>query len=347
MAPARFEQLPDRAYLASRDRSGRPRSVGHQLSEAADFWLAYRGWRLRTLIPPLNQIERTISDRVALRLQDYLGLDPPGAAQQARRNVFYRRERLFHETLALDLSPDRLHELLDAMAVEGVDQLRELPAAQGILLLSLHYSVFSSLLLLWLTRAAAQGLFKHLTILIDPGPGGTHGLPSIRADVLEAGGLGRRSATSLLDMKNVPSATRQLTAELRDGGAALVLPDATFLPSTADRALSLRVGDRQALLPRGAAWLAQVARCSVVPVHTRPLGDSYALVFGPPVSTEDDPASAVEVALQRLFAQTALADPGPWEGWPSLPLVKEGPVTRRQGEASPSAIFTVEGGERM
>lgn len=330
-----LEQLMDhlRRHIETAARSG----IAAQLSTAEAFWPTYRSARLRILAQPFQEVEARLAAQVAQVLQDYLGLDAPTAAYQARRNVFHRRERLLHETLTLDLAPERLGELLDAITVEGIDHLLRLPDDRGTLLVSLHYSTVSSLLCLWLAGAAARGTFSHLTVLLDSGPAGSLGLPASRVDELEAAGLARRSATTLVDMDTAASATRHLVARLRSGGTALVLPDAGFVPATEGKAVPLTLGRRQVGIARGAAWLAEVARCPIVPVHIRPDGDTYTIVFGAPVEpgAGGDAAGAIQSVAQGLLERTVLRDPAPWEGWLLLPDARRQPASAapaRRGE---------------
>ena len=70
------------------------------------------------------------------------------------------------------LPPPALAELLDTVTVEGLAHLDGLQQERGVLLLSVHYSLSTSLLWLWLARATAQGRFRHLATLFRSGPVG-------------------------------------------------------------------------------------------------------------------------------------------------------------------------------
>ena len=290
--------------------------IGERLSDAPDFWPAYRLWRLRALAQPFGDAERLLSERVATALQGYAGFAPDEAARQARRYVLFRRDRAFHEMLTLGLAPERLHWLLDAIATQGTEHLSTLPSGAGVLFLSFHYSVYSSLLCLWLNRLAA-GRFRHLAILVDTGQAGPLGFPADRLAEVELGGLGRPGATILLDLRTTPGAAHHLVTGLRSGGAALVFPDTAFAPAGAPGTVPLTVGRRTVGLPGGTARLARLVGCPIVGVHLRPAGDGYALVFEPP-AVVDGPED-VSATLHRLAERTILADPGPWDGWSGLP----------------------------
>jgi len=296
--------------------------VGAVLSSTPEFWSTYRSIRLRLATLPLNDLERTLAEQAAAAMAESLGLAPAEAAYQGRRTALFRRERLLHEALALDLAPLRLATLVDALHVEGVEHVRGLRAGDPVLLLSLHYSLFSSLLCLWLTRLAAQQtVFHHLTILFDSGTVAPQPIPPSRVDALVAGGLGRRETTTLLDMALHKGATRDLVTRLRGGEAVLAFPDGALLAGSERDAPTVRLGHRTLSLGRGVPFLMRHARATLLPVTLRPRGDQHAIVFGEPIRarSEQDVASSIQAVVQQLIDQTVLADPGPWEGWLLLP----------------------------
>ena len=270
---------------------------------------------------PFDPVTETMVTQIARKIEGYLGLQAADAVRQARRSVFAHRDRLFHEMLMLDLAPERLHDPLDAMVVQGIEHVANVPQGRGVLLLSLHYSVFNSLLTLWLARAAARGLFGHLTVLIDAGQKKDIGLSAHRFVELERAGVFNHAAFSLLYTAPGPGAARQLVARLRAGEAVLVYHDATFLPASADQSLRLMVGQQAVGVPSGAAWLARMTGCSIVPVFIRPEEDTYAIVFAEAAAWQGaaESATVVQSVLQRLIDHTVLVDPAAWAAWPGLP----------------------------
>ena len=299
-----------------------PEDQAALLSSGNAFRSSYHSWHRLVLAPPLTELEQVLAHRVGAALEAWLGLDSAAAAHQARRWVLFRRVHLLHETLTLELAPDRLAQLLDTVAIEGLEHLRGLRDDQGILLISVHYSLYSSLLELWLARAAARGLFRHLTLLFIPASAPE--VSARRKAELESAGLIRRGTTTLLltNLKGSLGVTRQLLGRLQAGEVVLVLPDARLLPGADARALSVTLGQRRLGVPRGAAWLAQMAHCPIVPVHIRPHEeDRYILTFGPPAELEHaaDAPSRVQSMVQSLLDQTVLADPGPWDAWQWIP----------------------------
>lgn len=269
---------------------------------------------------PSNEIEQAGELRAAAALRHCLGMDAAAAAYHARRCVLYRRELVLHELFMLNLAPRSLGQILDTIDVVGLDRLREMGRGRGVILLSLHYSLYSSLLGLWLARATVRGLFDNLTILVLSSLTGTLRPPQTRLEQLEQAGIWSLARTTLLDRRlmGAPWAARELVARVRQGGAVIMLPDAAFLPAAAGRALPLRIGRQDVGLPRGAAWLVRSTGVPVVPVRIHPYqDDGHAIVFDDPVRSqaESDSAAMVQAVVQRLLDQTALADPGPWEGW--------------------------------
>lgn len=290
------------------------------LSAGDPIWDSYCGARIIAFSLPPSEIERAGELRAAAALRHCLGLDAADAAYQARRCFLYRREVLLHEVFTLNLAPLALDQILDAMDVVGSDQLRDIGPGQGVILLSLHYSLYSSLLTLWLAQATVRGLFKDLTVLVLSNPSGSLRPPQRRLEQLEQAGIWSLTRTTLVDRRllGAPWAARKLAACVNGGGAVVILLDALFLPAGSERTLTLSIGRQNVGVQRGAAWLVRSTGAPVVPVHIHPHGDDgHAIVFDSPVcpATETDGGAAVQGIMQRLLEQTVLADPGPWEGW--------------------------------
>jgi lauroyl/myristoyl acyltransferase len=184
---------------------------------------------------------------------------------------------------------------------------------------SLHYSLYSSILVLWLARAATRGLINHLTVFMRSGYIGYGVVAEHRWQQAEQCGLLSREHFALADRteRGPSAAVRTLVAKLRRGDVVLVFPDATFIPRR-DKSLELCVGGQTVSLPRGAAWLVREAECPVLPIYVRPdNADRHAIVFGAlqdPVAGRD-PAAAVQASLQYIVSHALMRDPGPWEGW--------------------------------
>jgi lauroyl/myristoyl acyltransferase len=200
----------------------------------------------------------------------------------------------------------------------GADQLAAIDATRGIVLVSLHYGLYSSMLIWWLAQATARNLFKRLTVLMRSNATGQYLLSSRRIEQFEAVGVWSRQVTLFDRTRLGPSgAARALLDRLGPREAILLFPDAV-LHSATERALTVKLGRLELGLPRGATWLAQTSRCPVVPVNIRPHGDNaHAVVFGPanlPASPSNT-TTRVNAAVQYLVDQTVMVDPSPWEGW--------------------------------
>lgn len=282
---------------------------------------AYRALRLRALAMPLPGEQ---ARRIARVMRRYLGLDEVGAERHGRRHVLLLREHLLHQTLLLDAPPRSLGELLDQVAVEGLEYLAGAVALErGLLLLSFHYSLFGSFLPLWLARAASLGGLPPVSLAFDSGAAGDLGLPEARVQELEAAGLLCRGEIELFDASGRGPVAEELLARLRAGRVVLAFPDVACLPPDDWRAVPVDAGAERLGLPRGLAWVALLAGCPLVPVAIRPRGDSHVLLFGPPTlpgsTRADDLRDAARVAMQRLWAMSVGVDPAPWHAWGLLP----------------------------
>ncbi len=103
----------------------------------------------------------------------WLGLDRRAARHLAGRWALMRRDAALHETLARRMAPRELDALLETLSVRGRERLAEAQAGgRGMLAPSMHYSLYASLLVLWLAREAARGSFDHLAVLYVARPGG-------------------------------------------------------------------------------------------------------------------------------------------------------------------------------
>jgi hypothetical protein len=289
---------------------------GH-VSEAEHFWAAYCGARFMALSLPLTQRERIRKHRAAVALSQCLGMDARTAAYHARRCLLYRREAVLHEIFALNLAPSFLLRIVEAMEVAGADRIKA-GRGEGLLMISLHYSLYSSLLVFWLARATACGLFRNLAVLVLSTPTGSVSPSQQRLALLQQGGIWS-AETRLIDRRIMgsPWSARRLISYIKMGGAVLILPDATFVSTTNSRAVTLKLGKECVAVPRGAAWLVQQTDVPLISVHVHPYEDRHAIVFD---SSKDpdagkDSIGRVRDALQHLIEQTVLVDPGPWEGW--------------------------------
>jgi hypothetical protein len=280
---------------------------------------AYYAARYAALSLPLIEMEQTAEQRAAEAMGKWLALGQSAAGYYARRSLLYQREVRLHEALVLSMPPAHIPEILDEMKVMGFPPPFDVEGNHGVLLVSLHYNLYSSLLIWWLARATVQGHFNSLTVLMRSTDTGQYFLSDQRIAEFESVGVWSRSKVTLLDRTALgsPVAARDLLRRLNSGGAVLVFTDAWLMPP-GDRSLTVRVGQKKIGLPRGVAWLGQMSGTLCVPVYIRPHGEqSHAVGFGPAVSfrERDDAASVAESALQYVVDQTIGVDPSPWEGW--------------------------------
>jgi hypothetical protein len=283
-----------------------------------DTWAAYGALRYAALGFPLTRIEQSAEQRAAATLSCYLGIRQAAAAYYARRCILFHRDQVLHEVLGLDLPARRMPEILSSATAVGVDQLATLDPSRGIVLVSLHYGLYSSVLIWWLAQATVNNLFKRLTVLVRSNPTGQYVASSRRLKDLQAAGVCSRSVT-LFDRSAVgPIGTaRALLGRLGPREAVLMFPDAKLRPA-AEQTPTVTIGRYNLGLPRGAAWLAERRQSTVVPVYVRPHGDgAHAVVFGPamPPASHDDATARVTATVQHLVNQTVMLDPSPWEGW--------------------------------
>jgi lauroyl/myristoyl acyltransferase len=297
--------------------SAEARTVHPGASDKA--WATYCAARLLALGAPLDDLEQAAMARAEVSLQRCFGFDSAAAAYHARRCLLFRREHLIHESFVLDMPVSQVLQIIDSVVVVGLEQLLHVNKSRGLLLVSLHYSLYSSLLWLWLARAAARGLIRRFTVFMRSGYMAYGAVSEHRWEHAERSGLLSRESFALVDRtESGPSAAaRELVSRLRRGDVVLLFPDASFIPQK-DRAIELSIGRQTISLPRGAAWLVQAVQCPVLPVYLRPdAADGHAVVFGAVHDTRAgfDPGSVVQGALQHLVHDTVMADPGPWEGW--------------------------------
>lgn len=287
--------------------------------ESEATWAVYCASRYVALSLPSPEIEQEAEKRAAAAMQCYLALGPESSSYYSRRCILFRRDHLLHDALALDIVPDRIPVLLNSVSDVGTNQLRNVEPGQGVLLVSLHYSLYSSMLIWWLARATVRGIFNSLTVFFRSNALGRYVLSEQRINEFENIGVWSRTRVTLLDGTAVgsPAAARMLSNQLSAGGAVLVFPDAWLLPDT-DKSLTVCIGQQTLGLPRGVAWLLKASRCTIVPVHIRPHAEhSHAVVFGSPAyfNSNQDPSETAKATLQQLVDQTILVDPSPWEGW--------------------------------
>jgi lauroyl/myristoyl acyltransferase len=290
------------------------------------FWAAYRGACLVALAQPVSEIEQARLAPVAQRMSEYLGLSPEAAAYQSRRALFCYRQEWIHAEMALELPPAAITTLVDSVEVAGLPWLERTDQTRGLLLTSLHYSLYSSLLWLWLARATVRGLYRRLTIMMvaDQPALGARINRQIRR--LEAAGVLPPGAVTAIERPRAatfaPAVVRTLLDRLHAGEAVYFCAEPYFIAPSDRHAAVLTLSGAALGLPGGVPWLARAARCPVVPVHIHPgPADRYVVTVSPPAET-DQPGVAgwgVEAALQQLLDRTVRADPAHWEGWVWIP----------------------------
>jgi hypothetical protein len=304
-----------------------------------EFWQVYLGLRVVALGCPMDGREETAVTTAALAMQDWLGLSAEEACHHAKRRMLLRRDAALHEMLALELVPAQLEMLLDSTTIDGIEHVRAATRHKGLLFLSLHYSLYTSLLILWLARATSHGLFEHLAVLYwaTEDGGASAFVHAMRRS--QAAGFVSGSALRLIDLNEGPiRATRLLLDGLQEGGAGLVFSDRLSEPGSERRAVTVTLGRRQVDVARGVPWLVGAGRRPVIPVHIRPeSGNRHAIVFARPLreGVDGDAPAVVQSALQQLVDSTVLVDPAPWDGWPSLGklggrFAASGPEAERQ-----------------
>jgi len=264
----------------------------------------YAAARLSVLARPFDaDLEQPAAARAERRLAECLALDPEHARAEALRSVLLQRERRLHESLLLEADPARLRELVLAVEVDGLDALRR-RAGVGLLLVSLHYGPYSSLLWPALAKEGLSPLHSLIDLRLDP----NLVLPDARLRELEEAGVVPPGSLERVDRgAGGPTTARGLAAVLAAGDATLVLPDAYFLPPGAPRSLAFPLGRRTLALPRGVEWLARRSGCAVAVAWIRPEGSGHRVVVRP--------AAGVDAALATLARDAVVADPAPWEGW--------------------------------
>jgi lauroyl/myristoyl acyltransferase len=286
------------------------------------FWAAYRGACFVALAQPVSAIEQDRLGPIAQRMGDYLGLSPEAAAYQARRALFCYRQEWIHSEMALELPPAAITTLVDSVEVEGRLWLERTEQARGLLLTSLHYSLYSSLLWLWLVQATGRGLFRRLTIMMVADRPALGARTTRQIQRLEAAGLLAPGAVTVIERSRsvalAPAVVRTLLSRLRAGETVYFCAEPYFVDPTDRHAAVLTLGPAALGLPGGVPWLARAAQCPVVTLHIHPgLDDRYVVSCNPPAAP-DPPGGAgqgVVAALQQLLDQTVRVDPAHWEGW--------------------------------
>jgi len=272
---------------------------------ARDLIRRYRCLRVLALAQPLHDVELAAERQVEAGITRSLEWTPSAAAQEARRWVLFRREMLLHEVLLSQMPADVLAEIVDAVSLPG-------PIAQaGGIYLSVHYSLYSTLLWLRLAREAVSGRSAPLTMVFDSGADARWRFSGNRPLELERAGLIDGRAAHLTDVRAEGwlAVLRTLARRLQDGESVLLMCDAAEAASS-KRRLNVRLGKGHLRLPFGPAALAAKARAQVIPVWIRPDADGYAIEAGPRFG-----ADSGEDAAQWLVDSTVGAQPSLWEGW--------------------------------
>jgi hypothetical protein len=209
-----------------------------------------------------------------------------------------------HEVLVLRTPPELLRVLVDEVAVDGT---RVAPDGRGLLVVSLHYGPYTTLLALALARAASNGLLPPPTFLLDRGRDPQLTLSPERIEQLAGGGVFSRPAFDVVDAAAGPvGAWRRLRDALGGGRSVVVFADPLFLPAASHRALPLPIGRRTLCLPRGVDWLARSSGCRVAGALVSPDGAGHRVTL----SAAEDARAALAWLGRRVVEQ-----PAPWEGW--------------------------------
>jgi len=279
-----------------------------------DPWAAYCAARYVTLSIPSLEVEENAERKAAAALASWLTLETDVAEYHARRCTLFRRERWLHDGFTIDLEPGLMRLLLDRLTVVGTEHAADAIRNRGVLLVSLHYSLYSSVLIWWLTRVAAQGVFRRLFLLFRSTSMGRYLLHSRRLIETEANGLFSQANVHFLDrtILGPAGAAARMLNELKAGNTVFLLADAALRPPGC-KSLAVRVGNQNVGLARGVSWLAEKSRCAVIPLYIRPHNDEgHAIVLAPPADAKE--------AVQFLIDQTILVDPSPWDGWFHAPI---------------------------
>lgn len=295
-------------------------NAGDSSDASEAFRDAYASARYATVGVAVQEFEQEAEARAKDAIGDYLGVSDAAAAYYARRCLLCHRELFLHELLALDMPSESLAELVETVDVVGERELGLLDLRRGVVLVTLHYGLYSSLLLWWLARAVVRGLLDGLTILIRTTAAGQYMIADSRLAEFEAQGIWKCESVELFDREAVgPNGTVQaLRDRLGPGAAVLVFLDPELRPASRSDSLRVRIGMRSVGLPRGAAWVAAAGPAAVAPVHIRPHRDTrHAVVFGSTYRPASgfEARAAVHAAAQHLVDTTIMADPSPWEGW--------------------------------
>lgn len=270
----------------------------------------YAAARLLALAAPLDLVlEVPAAERAETRLRAFLGYKRERAEVEARRCVLLGRDRRLQHMMVFEAEFELLREAVAGVSIDGLGQFARRDR-RGLLLVSLHYGPYSSLLLLVLARAAARGLLPSVTVLTDTRLDPHMAMPEERiaricTDCLRSPDgpvfwLFDRRAAGVL-------AGRQLAALLSAGDAVLVFPDGNLQEPTTRGAVRRSFGKKVLGFGRGASWLARVTGCTVASVIVRPEGNGHRVVF--------QRAATVEEALGCLLEDTVVPDPAPWDFW--------------------------------
>lgn len=277
----------------------------------------YVALRYLTLGLTFEPGEAAVLSRTRSSLASSLGLGRLASSRLATECLLYHRERVLHEVLALDLPATRIPAVLDSVSAIGEEALRSLDPRRGTLLVSLHYGMYSSLLIWWLARAAAQGAFQRLTVLMRATTTGQYRLAESRTAEFEEAGVWDRNRVTLFDRDSSQGTVQDLVSRCGPGEAVLFFPDAELLPPDGRR-LRLPIGNAEVGLRSGLLHVATETGATLVPLFIRPHRSmAHAVIFGH-ASAQTQPSASHEIVqstLAFLSHQTLLTDPAPWEGW--------------------------------
>jgi hypothetical protein len=272
-------------------------------------WLSYVAARASALGRPLDlNVERKWALNAAPKLLAYLGLGNDQVNLQVRRCTLYARDSLFHQLFLFLGGIHTTLQVVDRIHADNIPPTRGTNGPRGTIAVTLHYSLATSLLLLWLGRASAIGRISHFCFFIDSrGLAGWRLSPERLAQFRSAGYEGTQIDKGT---EGVAPALQQALRLLRAGAFLLIFADGRVLEPTDSRAIQCRLGSGTIALPRGVAWLSEKSGVQILPMYIRPEGDTHRITFGDRYSSEH-----AGVALQTLFDDCVMHDPAPWEYW--------------------------------
>jgi hypothetical protein len=245
-------------------------------------------------------------NRAAARLQACLKLDREQACVHARRSMLCTADAIFHEQLIASGDVGLLRRI--SQRTDAGDFLPRGTPPGGLLVVSLHYGLATSVLPLWLAMTSQQRSVAKLAVINDSRRHSSSKPPLRRLDRLNKFGCDFTD----IDLAGAGElgAMRQALRILREGGIVLIYADGQLAPTTAKHAIRCRLGSGSVAFPHGVAWLAQKAATQILPIVVRPRGDDNQIACRGPYS-----AGEAQTAVQALLDAAIGSDPAPWRFW--------------------------------